>query len=1577
MTDKYKNNYLRLIKQYISGNNQCFPKHTVFEILSAIDLDMILWDDLPPDFDTKFNVPHKMDYGVDLITLEYDKCCQVKLYNENSRITWTDFSTFYTYSKGILNIDNMVLYTTPVAKIDKMCIQSIQNDSNIEVIRQDFDDLIDKYSTDINRIDCSTSSSTSSSSLEERHYLLECYKIFNESTESQLYFQLPCGTGKSYIMLYILSKYIQEHPESRHIIFCPWIDLAKQTYELFVTNNIKTDFIGDGKHSITKDSNVIVCINMSVSHIPADIEITYKIIDEAHHLESEDSQIRKQINKLQCIKELNLSATFHNQECLDFNYPMNEAIEDGYISDYQMVIGYFESGDKTDELVSLIKNHTEWSPMFVYFNTTEKCKVFNDKLNKENINSTYLTGNTSSIEREQSKTDIENDKLQVVCLCGVYNEGVSIDCLQTVVFGDLRHSQINKIQIAMRANRKHSCKPLYRVVLPVVESDFSEKDIHELIRTFAEIDPRLVEDIRNKNQLRVKLIINGGSNKANLENAELLYEQVYDRMGVMIEGMSAEEIWFMKFEMLKEFIDKNGNTPNQIGKEKKEQSLGNWLSTQKTNYIKQIMKSEKIYNTWTEFINDPIYIDYFKTDEEKWFMKFKKLKMFIDEHKITPNKRSKLLNESILGNWFSSQKRNYKKKSEIMKLNAIVYDTWGKFIINPQYIDYFKTNEEKWYDHFDKFKQFINVNNKTPSRSCKDDLHEKQLGYWYGSQLKNYKEKLQIMKTSLNVYNTWTEFIHNPVYNEYLRTTEEIWYDNFNQLKIFIYNNCKLPNSDINRTRQNNKSEQILLNEEQLNEKHLGHWLCAQKQNYKNKNHIMTNKEIYDSWKNFINDTSYIDYFKTNEELWYINLNKLKDFINENKNTPIQTGAKNKYEDILGGWFASQKNSYSKKNHIMKNKEIYNTWTEFINDPIYIDYFKTNEQKWYDNLSELKVFIKDNNKLPSNSSKNIDEVTLYNWISSQKQNYIKKLQIMSNEDIYKCWSEFINNRLYIDYFKTNEEKWYDNLNELKQFINLNSKLPSLKNNQGDIIEKELIRWLYTQKCNYKNKNHIMKNKEIFNKWTEFINDPLYYTNYFKPNDQKWYDNLSELKVFIKDNNKLPINLSKNIDEVTLYNWISSQKQNYKKKREIMNNEEIYNTWTEFINNPLYINYFKTNRERWYENFELLKSYILINNKKPSDSSKNKEQQQLGGWFSSQKKNYKKQMGIASDDEIYNTWTTFINDPKYINYFKTDHENWDDNYDELIKFIANNNSLPSKLHKDEKKLCTWVHIQTQNYKNKKCIMKNHTYIYNKWTEFINNPKYENYFKNDIENWYLKFNKLKDYINENNKTPIQCGGKGKYTYEIQLGAWLGQQKNNYSQKNHSMKNQEIYNSWTEFINDPIYIDSFKTNKDLWFESLDKLKDFININNKTPTQCGDKDKHTSEIQLGKWLGQQKNNYSQKNHSMKNEEIYNSWTEFINDPKYINYFKTDEDIWFESLDKLKHFITINNKKPRSDIGRTKINGKRIQLELNDEELNEKQVGSWLLYQVTNHKKKNKIMKDEKIYNTWTRFTTDYIQYL
>lgn len=48
-----------------------------------------------------------------------------------------------------------------------------------------------------------------------------------------------------------------------------------------------------------------------------------------------------------------------------------------------------------------------------------------------------------------------------------------------------------------------------------------------------------------------------------------------------------------------------------------------------------------------------------------------------------------------------------------------------------------------------------------------------------------------------------------------------------------------------------------------------------------------------------------------------------------------------------------------------------------------------------------------------------------------------------------------------------------------------------------------------------------------------------------------------------------------------------------------------------------------------------------------------------------------------------------------------------------------------------------------------------------------------------------------------------------------------------------------------------------------------------------------------------------------MKNKEIYDKWTSFINEPKYEQYLLSNEDIWLNNLKYLKNYINKNNKKP------------------------------------------------------------------
>jgi len=183
----------------------------------------------------------------------------------------------------------------------------------------------------------------------------------------------------------------------------------------------------------------------------------------------------------------------------------------------------------------------------------------------------------------------------------------------------------------------------------------------------------------------------------------------------------------------------------------------------------------------------------------------------------------------------------------------------------------------------------------------------------------------------------------------------------------------------------------------------------------------------------------------------------------------------------------------------MSNEEIYNKWTEFINDERYILYFQSNEELWIKQLEEVKKYIDSNNKRPAKNDKNSNIKQLASWISYQVINYKNKTEIMSNEEIYNKWTELINDERYILYFQSNEELWIKQLKEVKKYIDTNNKRPS--NHDKNTSIKKLASWISTQVTNYKNKKQIMSNEEIYNRWTEFINDERYIL-YFQSNKKQ-------------------------------------------------------------------------------------------------------------------------------------------------------------------------------------------------------------------------------------------------------------------------------------------------------------------------------------------------------------------------------------------------------------------------------------------------------------------------------------------
>jgi len=225
--------------------------------------------------------------------------------------------------------------------------------------------------------------------------------------------------------------------------------------------------------------------------------------------------------------------------------------------------------------------------------------------------------------------------------------------------------------------------------------------------------------------------------------------------------------------------------------------------------------------------------------------------------------------------------------------------------------------------------------------------------------------------------------------------------------------------------------------------------------------------------------------------------------------------------------------------------------------------------------------------------------------------------------------------------------WDEKLEWVKRYIDENGKRPST--HSDDKVIKSYGIWISNQQIIYTNKEQIMKNDIIRNKWELFTKDDKYIKHFISNNDD-WNNTLELIKKYIDDNNKLPTYCNKNKQIKSYGYWLSHQLANYSKYNRIMKNQEIRNNWELFINDSKYKIYFLSNEDKWKKSFKEVKKYIIDNKKRPKQNNQNKKIKSLYTWLVNQKDNYKKKEYIMKDNNIRKLWEEFINDPEYEKYF---------------------------------------------------------------------------------------------------------------------------------------------------------------------------------------------------------------------------------------------------------------------------------------------------------------------------------------
>jgi hypothetical protein len=290
---------------------------------------------------------------------------------------------------------------------------------------------------------------------------------------------------------------------------------------------------------------------------------------------------------------------------------------------------------------------------------------------------------------------------------------------------------------------------------------------------------------------------------------------------------------------------------------------------------------------------------------------------------------------------------------------------------------------------------------------------------------------------------------------------------------------------------------------------------------------------------------------------WEEKFEKIKEYIKNNGKIPSRNNNNNdKSINLLGIFWNNQNYAYKNKIKMMQHQKYYDIWTGFLDE--HKDYILDNDERWILSLNKVKEFMTQHNNSPSRYSKNKDENTLGQWVASQKENFKNKVKMFSfkivdenpvdnHHDIVQLWKDF--NIEFKNYLLTNEETWYSRFNELKTYIDKNHKKPSPTSTDKNI--KSLGLFIGTQNKNYEAKTQIMMDENIYNLWTQFLNE---YGEYFMEPIELWKIKLFKLEDFIKSHRKRPNKHSSNLDEKQLGEWLV--KQSGKVKNNKMKNDEL-------------------------------------------------------------------------------------------------------------------------------------------------------------------------------------------------------------------------------------------------------------------------------------------------------------------------------------------------------------------------------------------------------------------------------------
>ncbi|CAE8603715.1 unnamed protein product, partial [Polarella glacialis] len=425
---------MRGMAREVLGAAVGLPQWRRLEWAAALQLGAVPVGELPP-WQLEQQQLSRRDVGVDLVSLDGTLAVQCKR-QQRGKVATALVKHFVSIAEEVYSASRLVLVLSGTASLTADGARLLQLAGGEVIVLSDsqIDQLVSSRNDD--EEDVSDDNFALNADAVARPVLRQCQVACLEAcAEGARFIEMACGSGKTQVMRELADRCLGEG-RGRVLVLVPSRVLLVQLGQLFpefclvgTGHNDRIDWAAPGYIAVYDSA-----------HLLSNLSFAELYVDEAHHPLPMGCPAAGEMYRF--------SAT-HAEE-VDFRYPLDRAIEDGVLSDYDITVP-------------------------AYCNTVDEAKRFQEQARNAGLVAWHINGDSPDRDRQRVLQEFAgplHGPVHVLVTVQVLGEGVNIGNADTCIFVEPRRSYVAILQAMGRVLRRHPNKPLAHVILPAVPETY-------------------------------------------------------------------------------------------------------------------------------------------------------------------------------------------------------------------------------------------------------------------------------------------------------------------------------------------------------------------------------------------------------------------------------------------------------------------------------------------------------------------------------------------------------------------------------------------------------------------------------------------------------------------------------------------------------------------------------------------------------------------------------------------------------------------------------------------------------------------------------------------------------------------------------------------------------------------------------------------------------------------------------------------------------------------------------------------------------------------------------------------------